>query len=137
MSEMRYFIGRVALSRLSHEDLAAVAGAFAMLEKLAAAGAMSFRVGHTREAAKSANAALKNNRRHAQQDAILATLRDLGPRGFDTLREVLDMKEGALSASLSALVARGDVLKTVAPAPSGDARPGRPSRARTTYSAVD
>jgi hypothetical protein len=137
MSEMRYFIGRVALSRLGHEDLAAVAGAFAMLEKLATAGVLSFRVGHTREAAKAANQAPKNNRRHAQQDAILATLRDLGPRGFDALRDVLDMKEGALSASLSALVARGDVLKTVAAAPDGRSGPGRPSRARTSYSAVD
>jgi hypothetical protein len=108
-----------------------------MLEKLAAAGTLSFRVGHTREAAKSANVAPKNNRRHAQQDAILATLRDLGPRGFDALRDVLDMREGSLSAGLTALVARGDVLKTVAPAPAGDTRPGRPSRARTSYSAAD
>ena len=129
---LKYFKGRIDLAKLSLSDLAEAASALAALERLASNGVIQFETGASRNAGPRPD--MLGGRELARprlQKEILAVLSGSDGLTFNQILVATGMKDGSLSANLTALVREGVISKEIDR--SSDRKVGRPPRSETKY----
>lgn len=103
----RYFKGTIDIDDLSPRELAQALGALAVLEEMAAEGAITFQVGVLR----SRSDKRRDRAIQPQQAKIIDLMQDGQWRSVREVVEATGIGENSVSAQLSVLTARGVIEK--------------------------